>query len=316
MKVTELLQQKPNALTMSVEITPPRRGKGIDSLFKAVAAIEDFKPLWIDVTSHSADVEWIRHPGVGTYRKRLHRKSPGTIAICGAIEHKFGFPTVPHLLCNGFTCEETEDALIDLHYLGVRNVLAIRGDGKPKEIPEDRSANRYATELISQIKNMNRGQYLDQQAEPTDFCVGVACYPEKHFEAPNLQFDIDHFVAKQQAGAEYAITQMCFDNEKFYEFMDKIKGQITIPVIPALKILTSKEQLVNVTKHFHVNIPHQFVRQIETAKSKAEVKQKGIEWACQQCLDFFDHGYTHVHFYIMKNTEPFVEVMQRLKATK
>ena len=316
MKVTEIFEQTKSDITFSIEITPPMRGTSIDTIFDVIKDIKPFKPLWIDVTSHGADTQWIASGGPGTYKKRTQRKSPGTIAICGAIEYKFGIPTVPHMLCNGFTCEETEDSLIDLAYLGINNVLAVRGDDRPKAPPEDRTVNHYALDLVKQIQDMNDGKYLHQEAVGTDFCVGVACYPEKHFEAPNVDFDIERLEAKQNGGAKYAVTQMFFDNRHFYSFLKRIDDRIHIPIIPAFKILTGLNQLVSIPKNFYVDIPQELVKRVEAASSNAEIEKIGVEWTYEQCMDLIDKGHTHFHFYIMKKTGPLIDLLNRLIATK
>ena len=312
MHVVELLKQHEQEVTFSVEITPPIRGTSIDSIFEIIETILPYHPLWIDVTSHAADVEWVNQGDQDVIEKRLQRRSPGTIAICGAIEHKFGIPMVPHLLCSGFTREETEDALIDLNYLGIDNVLAIRGDGPPKDLPMGRSANNYAIDLVKQIKSMNRGKYLEQAAQPTNFSVGVSCYPEKHFQAPSFESDISHFLNKQEVGADYAVTQMFFDNQKYFDFIDRLESRINIPIIPAFKILTSDKQLETIKKYFHVDFPNQLVDRMENAKTPDNMEAVGVQWAYEQCLELLDRGHKHFHFYIMKKTVPLLAVLQRL----
>ncbi|MEZ4705388.1 MAG: methylenetetrahydrofolate reductase [Bdellovibrionota bacterium] len=312
MTIPEILQDNQHRFSFSVEITPPARGKSIDTIFSVIEDIREYDPKWIDVTSHCAGVEWVKSDQDETYQKRTYRKSPGTIAICAAIEHKFNVPTVPHLLCHGFTREETEDALIDLHYLGIKNVLAIRGDGTPKEPPIGRSRNSYALELVQQISKMNRGQYLYQEAEESHFCVGVACYPEKHFEAPNVAFDMEHLRKKQESGAGYCLTQMFFDNKKFFAFAKQAQKNIHIPIIPALKIFSRKEQLVSISKNFHVEIPQALVKRVEKYSSPEDIQKVGIEWAHMQCQELIEHGYSHIHFYIMKQTQSLIGVLNLL----
>ncbi|MCB0326794.1 MAG: methylenetetrahydrofolate reductase [Bdellovibrionales bacterium] len=316
MDIPGLLEKYKHHFSFSVEITPPIRGKSIDTIFSVINEIRDFGPQWIDVTSHSAGIEWVKNDESETYKKRRYRKSPGTIAICAAIEHKFNIPTVPHLLCHGFTREETEDALIDLHYLGIKNVLAIRGDGTPKNPPVGRSKNNYALDLVAQIEQMNCGHYLYQEAQESDFCVGVACYPEKHFEAPNFNFDIEHLKKKQNAGAKYCLTQMFFDNQKFFEFEKKLQKQVHIPVIPALKIFTRKEQLVSISKNFHVEIPQALVDRVEKYSKPEDIQKIGVEWALEQCEELIAEGHSHIHFYIMKQTRPLVELLSKLSTNE
>ncbi|MEI6789960.1 MAG: methylenetetrahydrofolate reductase, partial [Myxococcaceae bacterium] len=305
MKITELLKnKKQDSVTISVEITPPVRGHSIDTLFKIVDDILPYNPLWIDVTSHASGVLWVPTQ-TNQYEKRLYKKTPGTIAICAAIEHKFNIPTVPHLLCHGFSREETEDALIDLSFLGIQNIMALRGDGSPKDRRSDRTYNSYALDLVAQVQHMNQGKFLSTEGEPTDFEVGIACYPEKHFEAPNLDWDVEYLIQKQNAGAKYAIAQMFFDNHKFLDFYTERSNNLKIPIIPATKIISSPEQLVKLSKYFYINFPNLLVSQMRQAKTKTESGEVGIEWAYQQCLDLIEHGHRHLHFYVMKDTRLF-----------
>lgn len=312
--IPEILNDHQNKPTISVEITPPKRGTGIQSIFELIDRIKDIPPLWIDVTSHPFDIQWIPEEDEQSFRPRRRRKSPGTIAICGAIEHKFGIPAVPHVLCKGFTREETEDALCDLDYLGVKNILAIRGDGdsnKPDKI--GCSYNAYALDLIKQINDLNTGKWLDNEAQKTDFCIGTTCYPEKHFEAPNLMDCIEFLFQKQQAGAEYAVTQMFFNNQKFYAFMNAIQDRISMPIVPATKIITVPSHLNNIPKYFMVDIPPNLVEKVRATKTREQCIEVGVEWAYQQCIDLLDHGFNHFHFYIMQKAEPFMMLMEKLK---
>src|SRR3989338_2401559 len=310
MKISQLLKQKKtDVLTISVEITPPSRGHSIDTLFRIVDDILPYSPLWIDVTSHASGVQWI-HTQMNHYEKRTYHKTPGTIAICAAIEYKFNIPTVPHLLCHGFSREETEDALIVLSFLGIENVMALRGDGSPKAKRDDKTYNNYTIDLVSQIQAMNQGQFIRTQGEPTSFEVGVACYPEKHFEAPNLDWDIEYLIQKQNAGADYAVAQMFFDNQKFLDFYQNIS--LEIPIIPATKIISSPEQLVKLSKYFYINFPNLLVSKMRESRTKQESNAVGIDWASEQCLDLIEHGHRHLHFYVMKDTHLFCSLMKRL----
>ncbi len=315
MKVIEHLATTQRPL-VSVEIIPPKRGSSFLDIQNAIESILPFHPPFIDITSHAAEIMWEEMPD-GTYRRRVKRKSPGTFGLCAAIKYKFNIDPVPHLLCNGFTREETEDALIELHYLGVENLLLIRGDSETKKnVPEGRSINRHAIELVNQVAAMNRGQYLDQllDAGKTDFCVGVAAYPEKHFEAPNLAFDLDQLKKKQEAGAHYAVTQLFYDNAQYHAFVKHARAAgITLPIIPGLKILTRKSQLTSIPKVFFINFPNELVAQVMAAKDDHQVQQIGIEWAYRQSLDLLDSGAKSLHYYIMQNTGPFVKLMDLLK---
>lgn len=316
MKVTEHLDRATNPL-VSVEIIPPKRGADFHKIQEAIESTLPFQPPFIDVTSHSAEVMWEEMPD-GTYKKRVKRKSPGTFGLCAAIKYKYGIDPVPHILCRGFTREETEDALIELNYLGVENLLLIRGDAKyDKPIREGRSANHYAMDLVKQVNAMNHGQYLDDliDAHPTDFCLGVAAYPEKHFEAPNLNFDIDILKQKQDAGAHYAVTQLFYDNQVYFDFVEKARAAgVTIPILPGLKILTSYQHLTSIPKVFMINFPEELVDRLLLVKDDPrKVRQVGIEWALKQSVELLEYGTKNLHYYIMQNTSPFVELMEMLR---
>lgn len=315
MKVIEHLASATSPF-VTVEIIPPRRGSDINLLHKAIESVLPYNPPYIDVTSHAAQVEWEERPD-GTFKRHVKRKSPGTFGLCAAIKYKYGIDPVPHLLCSGFTREETEDALIELNYIGIENVLLIRGDSnRHKVVPEGRSVNRYAVELVEQVAAMNSGTYLDKllDAKPTNFCIGVASYPEKHFEAPNLAFDIAQLKRKQDAGAHYAVTQLFFDTQKYLAFEQQARAEgVTIPIIPGLKILTRKVQLTSLPKVFFINFPDELVQRVMAAEDDNAVQEVGIEWAYQQAMDLLDGGAKNLHFYIMQQTAPFIKLMERLK---
>ncbi len=311
--IPELLDENKDRVSISLEILPPVRGNGIKGIFNIIDEIKDTNPLWIDVTSHSSSIEWIPDDNANMiYRRNKRRKTPGTIAICGAIKYKYNIPAVPHVLCYGFTREETEDALIDLDYLGVNNILAIRGDGTQGEKRTLHGNNNFAVDLIKQITNMNEGIYLDQNAAPTNFCVGGACYPEKHLESPNLEECNERLLEKQNEGAKYTITQMFFNNEKFLSFYDSIKDKLNIPVIPGLKIIITGKQINMIPKHFFVEVPQEFVNSITKAESPEEAQNAGIDWAFNQCVNLIENGHNHLHFYIMRNTSYFLRLIERL----
>jgi len=313
MKVIDHLENA-NRPLVSVEIIPPRRGGNVQRIYDAVASVMPFEPPFIDITSHAAEAVWEELPD-GMWRRRVMRKAPGTFGLCAAIKHRYGVDPVPHVLCNGFTKAETEDALIELNYLGIENLLAIRGDGEAREPAEGRSVNASALDLVDQISAMNRGVYLEDllEATPTDFCVGVAAYPEKHAEAPNLDRDIEVLLAKQRGGASYAVTQLVYDNEPYLRFVKAARDRgVTIPIIPGLKIFTRREQLALVPKNFGVDIPEALESQVRAAGDDA-VLDVGIRWAEQQTLQLFDAGVPSVHFYVMQNTGPFVTMMERLR---
>lgn len=315
MKVTEHLDRATNPL-ISVEIIPPKRGADIQKIYQAVESIKPFNPPFIDVTSHAAEA-FLEEMSDGSFKRRVKRKSPGTFGLCAALKYKFNIDPVPHILCNGFTREETEDALIELNYLGIENLLLIRGDGKiTKESNKDRSINRYASDLVDQVAHMNKGKYLDDliDSSPTDFCVGVSYYPEKHFEAPNLGFDLDKLILKQKMGAHYGVSQMFFDNKVYLDYVARAKAAgITIPLIPGLKILTGPGQLKTLPSIFHIDIPTELTERILAAKTREQCIEVGVEWAYQQTLGLLEAGVPCVHFYIMQNTSPFIKLMDKLK---
>jgi methylenetetrahydrofolate reductase (NADPH) len=318
MKVVEHLARSKEPL-ISFELIPPKRGGDIRSILSVIEDISKYKPPFIDITSHAAEV--IYEETTGGIKKIVKRKRPGTLGICALIQNKFNIDAVPHVLTHGFTREETEDFLIELNYLGIENVLAIRGDdlGYSKPIPEGRSRNIYASDLVKQIMNMNKGKYLEDSlldAKPTNFCVGVSGYPEKHFEAPNLLTDIKYVKQKVDAGAEYVVTQMFFDNSVYYKFVELCRKEgITVPIIPGLKILTSKAHLVNIPKNFYVNIPQAFVDEVSASKPE-HVIDIGVEWAAKQVEELFNRNVPGAHFYIMLNSTPVKKLMERLKLFK
>ena len=318
MKVIEHLEKAREPL-ISFELIPPKRGGDITDVLNVLDNIMKFKPPFIDITSHSAEV--IYEETSEGIRKKVKRKRPGTLGICALIQNKYNVDAVPHILVKGFTREETEDFMIELNYLGIENVLAIRGDdsGYEKPIPLGRSANRSAVDLVEQIVKMNKGIYLEDSlldARPTKFCVGVGGYPEKHFEAPNLKADIKHVKQKVDAGADYIVTQMFYDNKFYFEYVDKCKANgINVPIIPGLKILTSRAQLHSIPKDFHVTIPSALSDEVENAKPE-EVLNMGVEWAANQVRELLDGNVPGVHFYIMLNSKPINMVMERLKLFK
>lgn len=313
MKVAEHLANAARPL-VSVEIIPPRRGGNVQRIWDAVESVLPYEPPFIDITSHAAEAV-LDEQSDGTFRRRVTRKAPGTFGMCAAIKYRFGIDPVPHVLCNGFTREETEDSLIDLHFLGIENVLAIRGDGEPREPAGGRTSNATALELVEQIAGVNRGEYLEplEEATPTDFCIGVAAYPEKHPEAPNMEWDIDVLRRKQEAGADYAVTQLFYDNGPYLRFVAAAReAGVTIPIVPGLKILTRRTHLTLVPKVFGVDVPQALADEVAAARDE-DVAEVGIRWAEQQTVGLFEAGVASVHFYVMANTRPFVAMMERLR---
>ncbi len=316
MKVIEHLERSGGKPIISFEVIPPKRGGDITQLFSVIEDIMKYEPPFIDVTSRAAEVEYRETPqGI---QKKVIRKRPGTIGISVAIKNHFNIDTVPHMLCLGFTREETEDALIELNYLGIENVLAIRGDdlGYHKPIPEYKSQNRYAYELIGQIDNMNKGKYLEEDlldAKPTNFCVGVSGYPEKHFEAPNMKVEVEHVKQKIAAGGDYIVTQMFYDNKVYFDFVKKCReAGITAPIIPGLKVLTAKNHLYNIPKNFYINIPEELSSEILEAKD-AHVTEIGARWTAKQAEELLNNGAPSLHFYIMQSARPINKMFENLK---
>lgn len=318
MKVIEHLEKASEPL-ISFELIPPKRGGDIKSLLAVLEDLIKYRPPFIDITSHSAEVIYEETPqGI---RKKIKRKRPGTLGICALIQNKYNIEAVPHILTKGFTREETEDFLIELSYLGIENVLAIRGDdnGYDKPIPEGKSANYLTADLVKQVVAMNSGKYLEENlmdARPSNFCVGVGGYPEKHYEAPNLKTDIKFVKEKVDAGADYIVTQMFFDNKVYFDYVDLCRKEgITVPIIPGLKIITNKSHLINIPRNFYINIPEPLADEIYSAKTE-HVTEIGVEWAAKQVEELLNHGVPSVHFYIMQNSKPVKMLMNRLKLFK
>ena len=315
MKVIEHLEKAKNPL-ISFELIPPKRGGDIKGLLSVLDDITKYRPPFIDITSHAAEV--IYEETATGIKKRIKRKRPGTLGICALIQNKYNIDAVPHVLTKGFTREETEDFLIELNYLQIQNVLAIRGDdsGYEKPIPEGKSKNPHAADLVKQIINMNRGKYLEDSlldARPTDFCVGVSGYPEKHFEAPNLKTDVKFVKEKVNAGADYVVTQMFYDNKYYFKFVDLCKEiGIKVPIIPGLKIITSRANLTSVPKNFYINIPDELADEVAATKPE-QVLDIGVEWAAKQVEELLNKNVPSVHFYIMQNSKPIIKLMERLK---
>jgi methylenetetrahydrofolate reductase (NADPH) len=315
MKVTDHLADAKQPL-ISFEIIPPLRGGDVKGLLALIDDLVKYSPPFIDITSHAAEVIYEETPA--GIQRRVKRKRPGTLGVCALIQNKYQIDAVPHILCHGFTREETEDFLIELRYLGIDNVLAVRGDdsGYQKPLQHGRSANRFACDLVNQIAAMNRGRYLEADlldAEPTNFCVGVGGYPEKHFEAPNLPLDVRRVKEKVDAGAHYVVTQMFFDNRHYFHFLDLCREQgIEVPVIPGLKILTSLKQLSSIPGTFFVEIPPELSDEVLAARPE-QVVDIGVEWARKQSQELLDRGVPSLHFYVMQSAAAIKKLMAKLK---
>lgn len=313
MKVIEHYEKATEPL-ISFEIIPPKRGGSVKMLFDSIEKLMPVRPPFIDVTYHAAE-SYLEEQPDGSFKRHIKRKRPGTIGLCAAILHRFGIDPVPHLICEGFTKEESEDALIELNYLGIDNVFAIRGDSVSGSINKwkNGTVNKYAIDLVRQIQNMNRGVYLENitNADPTHFCVGVAGYPEKHFEAPNLTQDILRLKEKVDAGGEYVVTQMFFDNDRFFHFVEKCReAGIEVPIIPGIKVLTLEKHLTSLPKHFHLSIPDPLANEVLADPKKAY--EVGTEWCVEQCTELLDHGVPGIHFYVMGDPQPALDVIRRL----
>ncbi len=315
MKVIEHLQNR-NDTIISFEIIPPKRGGSIRQLIDVLDDLKKFNPPFIDITSHAAEVVY-EETHKGDYKVKVKRKRPGTLGICALIQHKYNIEAVPHVICNGFTKEETEDFLIELHYLGIENVLAIKGDDSAFQKPMTfgRSANHFAIDLVKQISNMNKGIYLEESlldAFPTSFSVGVAGYPEKHFESPNLKTDIAFTMGKVKAGADYIVTQMFYDNSKYFSYVNEAKKLgINVPIIPGIKIITSKNQIKSIPKNFFIDVPEDLIDEVLQADEK-NVMEIGVNWAAKQVEELLNNNVPSVHFYIMQNAKPINLLMKKI----
>ena len=310
MKITEILEKTKNP-AYSFEIIPPPRGRSISDVIEVVDALMPIRPQWIDVTSHSSSA-YFHENSDGSIVRKTYRKRPGTLGICGVIQNRFKVDTVAHVLCLGFSREETEDALIELNYLGVQNVLLVRGDSPnyEKKFSKDRSFNFYASDLVRQVRDLRDGRFLEELSHSSslDFCIGVAGYPEKHFEAANLAIDISYLKAKVDAGADYIVTQMFFDNTRFHEFVAACrKAGITVPIVPGLKVLKSERQLKSIPRTFHIDLPSDLAGEILAHPEHcAEISQR---WAAQQVRDLHEKGYMNVHFYVMNDADTVKKVI-------
>lgn len=303
MKVTEHLRQAKETL-ISFEILPPLKGRTINSIYEHLDPLMEFKPSFINVTYHRAE-HIFRKKADNSFEKVEVRKRPGTVGICAAIMNHYKVDAVPHLICGGFTVRETEDALIDLYFLGIDNVLLLRGDAAKNEAyfePEP-DGHRYAIDLLKQTVNLNNGIYLEENIRNgfrTNFCIGVAGYPEKHFESPNTSTDMQHLKAKIDAGADYIVTQMFFDNQKYFDFVKNCRAHdIHVPIIPGLKPVSSIKQLNVLPRTFHVDIPAELSSEILKCKSDADVEVVGTEWLKQQSIELKKAGVPVLHYYTL-----------------
>ncbi len=317
MKVTEHIAKANGKPLFSFEILPPLKGQNIQSIFDSIDPLMEFCPPFIDVTYHREEYEY-KELSNGLLQKKIVKKRPGTVGICAAIQNKYEVDAIPHILCGGFTKEDTENFLIDLDFLGIQNVVALRGDAIKSEIyfkPET-NGNQYASELVTQITALNKGVYLDadlKNTSQTNFCIGVAGYPEKHMEAPSIDSDIHFLKQKIKNGADYIVTQMFFDNAKFFDFVSKCRKEgITVPIIPGLKPIATKKQLNLIPHRFKVDLPDDLIREVVKAKDNDVVKQIGIEWCIHQSKALIAAGIPVLHYYSMGKSENIKEIARAL----
>ncbi|MBG6236518.1 methylenetetrahydrofolate reductase (NADPH) [Pedobacter sp. CAN_A7] len=317
MKIVDHIKCAKGKPLFSFELLPPVKGQSIKGIFDAIDPLMEFNPPFIDVTYLREDYIYKQHAN-GLLEKVAYRKRPSTVATCAAIMSKYKVDAVPHLICGGFNKDETENALIDLQFLGIDNVLVLRGDARKSDssfIPTP-EGHAFASDLVQHVMDMNNGKYLHEDietSEKTDFCIGVAGYPEKHFESPNLDTDFKYLKLKVDLGAEFIVTQMFYDNEKYKNFVEKCRQNgINVPIIPGLKPITNSKQLISLPKTFHLDIPLALSEAISSCKSEKEVKEVGIEWMIHQCKGLIELGAPVLHFYTMGNSGPTKKIAQAI----
>ena len=316
MKITEHIKKAKGKTLFSFEIIPPKKGKNIQELYNNIDPLMEFKPPFIDVTTSREEFIYIEKEGL--LDRKITRMRPGTVGICAAIKHKYDVDTVPHVLCGGFTKEETEYLLVDCHYLGINNVMALRGDAMKEQqyFEACKGGHDYAKDLVSQIKNLNEGQYLHDVMEvddKADFCIGVAGYPEKHIEAPSLQSDLKRLKEKVDAGADYIVTQMFFDNKKYFEFVELARQTgIDVPIIPGIKPIAVKRHLQLLPQVFKIDLPQDLIHAVETCKDNKQIRQVGVEWALAQSKELQDAGVPVLHFYSMGKSDNIKAIASKL----
>ena len=316
MKITEHIKKADGKTLFSFEIIPPKKGKSIQELYDNIDPLMEFKPPFIDVTTSREEFVYVEKEGL--LDRKMTRMRPGTVGICAAIKHKYDVDTVPHVLCGGFTKEETEYLLVDCHYLGIENVMALRGDAMShqKYFEASKGGHQYAKELVAQIQNLNCGKYLHDVIEAdncADFCIGVAGYPEKHLEAPSLQSDLKRLKEKVDAGADYVVTQMFFDNNKYFQFVDAAKkAGINVPIIPGIKPLAVKRHLQLLPQVFRIDIPEPLINAVESCKTNKDVRQVGVEFAIQQSKELLAAGVPVLHYYSMGKSDNIQAIAKEL----
>ena len=314
-KITKYFEEAAGKTLFSIEIIPPMKGQHLGELMSHIEPLMEFKPPFIEVTYHRE--EYVDKVVDGVSKRIPIRKRPGTLGICASIMQRFQIEAVPHVICGGFTKEETEDFLIDLHYLGIENALLLRGDqekGETHFVPKP-GGHAYANELVEQVAAMNQGILLHEETEslPTNFCIGVAGYPEKHIDAVSFEADLHYLKQKVDAGADYIVTQMFFDNAKYFDFVKKCREMgINVPIIPGLKPLATERQLDILPEIFHLEIPSDFVAEARKCANNAAIKQLGIEWAVQQGKELIQSGVPALHFYTMSKSDSVRAIAEKL----
>ncbi|GGX06125.1 methylenetetrahydrofolate reductase [NAD(P)H] [Aquimarina muelleri] len=316
MKVTDHIKNAKGKTLFSFELIPPQKGRSIQELYNNIDPLMDFKPPFIDVTTSREEFIYIDREGL--LDKKLTRMRPGTVGICASITHKYNVDAIPHVLCGGFTKEETEYLLVDCHYLGIDNVMALRGDAMKEEkyFTPAKGGHAYANELVKQIVNMNKGQFLHEVIETgnkSDFCVGVAAYPEKHMEAPSMDSDIRRLKDKVDAGADYVVTQMFFDNKRYFDFVERAKkAGVNVPIIPGIKPVAVKKHLQLLPQVFKLDMPDELVRAVEKCSSNKEVREVGIEFAIQQSKELMEYGVPVLHYYSMGKSDNIKKIAEAI----
>ncbi len=312
--VIDLLRQSKKPL-FTFELLPPLKGHSIERIYHTIESLLEYSPAYINFTSHRNEVILAERPD-GLLEKRVTRKRPGTIALAAAVKYKYNVNVVPHLLCGGFTKEETENVLIEMNFLGINDVLALRGDppkGSRVFIPEP-DGHKNTSELVEQIANMNKGRYLDPELKnmtATSFCIGVAAYPEKHFEAPNMTYDLMNLKRKVDAGASYIVTQMFFDNARFYAFRDALRAMgITVPLIPGIKPVSAMTDVNLLPQTFHIDIPEELVHELSKCRTDEEAREAGIEWATVQCRDLLKNDVPGIHYYTLGRSDNIARIVK------
>jgi len=317
MKVIEHIEKANGKTQFSFEILPPLKGQNIQSIFDGIDPLMEFKPPFIDVTYHREEYVYEERAN-GLLQKKVVRKRPGTVGICAAIQNKYNLDAIPHILCGGFSKEDTENFLIDLGFLGIDNVMALRGDAVKSEtyFTAEKDGHSYASDLVTQIASLNDGNYLDDQLQnstPTNFCIGVAGYPEKHSEAPNLDSDIHFLKKKIKNGATYVVTQMFFDNEKYFSFVEKCRAEgINVPIIPGLKPLSTKKQLNIIPQRFNADLPEDLIKEVIKCKDNEAVRQLGIEWCVAQSKELLTKKIPFLHYYSMGKSDNIQSIAKEL----